>query len=150
MNKSNNQKSIEICKILNLRLADSIDLYHQLKQMHWNIKGRNFIQFHELLDEVAGSILAHMDLIAERIVQLKSEASGTLQMATKKSTMQSYILKSVKEIDVMSYATNIVREWADKCKENIDEVDDPVTADILTEITREADKYRWILESHLE
>ena len=30
-------------EILNARLADSIDLMHQTKQAHWNVKGTSFI-----------------------------------------------------------------------------------------------------------
>ena len=42
----------EIIGILNARLADSIDLMHQAKQAHWNVKGQSFIALHELFDEV--------------------------------------------------------------------------------------------------
>ena len=33
----------EVIEILNARLADSIDLMHQAKQAHWNVKGPSFI-----------------------------------------------------------------------------------------------------------
>ena len=47
----------EVVRLLNARLADCADLYSQLKQAHWNVKGSDFIQLHELYDEVAGSAL---------------------------------------------------------------------------------------------
>ena len=50
--------------LLNARLADTFDLYSQLKQAHWNVKGMDFIQLHELFDEVAERTLVYVDDIA--------------------------------------------------------------------------------------
>ena len=50
--------------ILNARLADTIDLLHQAKQAHWNMKGRNFIALHKSFDEIAEAADEHMDLIS--------------------------------------------------------------------------------------
>lgn len=55
-----------LVELLNARLADAFDLYSQLKQGHWNVKGSDFIQLHELYDTVAADVLEHVDLIAER------------------------------------------------------------------------------------
>ncbi|MGZ4410177.1 MAG: ferritin-like domain-containing protein [Gaiellaceae bacterium] len=52
--------------MLNARLADSLDLYSQLKQAHWNVTGSDFIQLHLLYDDIAASLLEFVDLIAER------------------------------------------------------------------------------------
>ena len=54
----------KLIELLNARLADCFDLYSQLKQAHWNVKGRDFIQLHELYDEVAESVLEFVDTIA--------------------------------------------------------------------------------------
>ena len=70
-----------IIQILNARLADAIDLIHQAKQAHWNVKGRNFIASHKLFEEVVTAAEEHMDLIAERAVQLGGRAEGTIQIA---------------------------------------------------------------------
>ena len=47
----------KLVELLNARLADSFDLYSQLKQAHWNVKGSDFIQLHELYDTIAESVL---------------------------------------------------------------------------------------------
>lgn len=46
-----------VIKLLNERLAASIDLQLQAKQAHWNVKGPNFVGLHELFDKVAGEAL---------------------------------------------------------------------------------------------
>ncbi len=50
--ESNRQALIAL---LNARLADSVDLYSQIKWAHWNVKGSDFIQLHEWGSEWHGS-----------------------------------------------------------------------------------------------
>ena len=40
-------------ELLNQQLADTFDLYSQAKQAHWNVKGAQFFQLHELFDRLA-------------------------------------------------------------------------------------------------
>src|SRR5947199_3312044 len=88
------QKRADVIAILNARLADSIDLMHQAKQAHWNVKGRNFIALHKLFDEIVDAAEEYMDLIAERAVQLGGMAEGTIQMAAQKTELKKYPLQS--------------------------------------------------------
>ena len=53
--------------LLNQHLADAMDLYSQTKQAHWNVKGMQFSQLHELFDTLADSVEEFVDLIAERL-----------------------------------------------------------------------------------
>src|SRR4051812_12893405 len=77
-------------ELLNARLADCIDLLHQSKQAHWNVKGPDFIALHKLFDEVVSAVMEYMDTIAERIVQLGGIAEGTIQNAAKKTSLPMY------------------------------------------------------------
>ena len=54
----------QICEILNLQLADTTDLFTQLKHAHWNVKGPEFYQLHKLYDELAACTLEWSDEIA--------------------------------------------------------------------------------------
>ncbi len=42
--------------LLNQHLADMADPYSQIKQAHWNVKGMQFFQLHELFDRLAGEL----------------------------------------------------------------------------------------------
>jgi len=47
----------QIVALLNQQLADTFDLYSQTKQAHWNVKGAQFFQLHELFDKLAAELL---------------------------------------------------------------------------------------------
>ncbi len=73
--------------LLNQQLADTADLYSQIKQAHWNVKGKDFIALHELFDDLAERMLAFVDEIAERATALGGTAMGTARMAATNSTL---------------------------------------------------------------
>ena len=52
---------------LNVLLADVFSLYMKTKIFHWHMSGSHFRDYHLLLDEHAGQILAMTDDIAERV-----------------------------------------------------------------------------------
>jgi starvation-inducible DNA-binding protein len=56
----------EISNTLRQLLADVFTLYVKTKSFHWHMTGRHFRDYHVLLDEQAGQILAITDEIAER------------------------------------------------------------------------------------
>jgi starvation-inducible DNA-binding protein len=141
-----------VIAILQAQLADSFDLYSQIKQAHWNVKGAEFIALHELFDTVAGTVLLATDTLAERILQLGGEAAGTTRFVAKKSTLPEYphltadCKQHVKAVStVLELYTNASREAIN----STDDLGDPVTADILTGITRDIDKHLWFVSSHL-
>src|SRR5262249_9170815 len=69
----------ESAALLQARLSDALDLEAQTKQAHWNVKGRNFLQLHELFDKIHGEVEEFVDLIAERITALGHVADGRIQ-----------------------------------------------------------------------
>lgn len=54
-----------------------IDLFNQTKHAHWNVKGPEFMQLHELFDSIAERVEEGCDLLAERVVTLGGIAAGT-------------------------------------------------------------------------
>lgn len=142
---------IEVVALLQERLADSIDLMMQAKQAHWNVKGPNFIALHGLFDKVFTDTVNYMDLIAERIVQLGGAAEGTIRVAAGRSCMPEYPLgitsasKHIAELaHEIAFFSELIRKGVALCAQ----LEDPDTADILTEISRHADGNLWFVEAH--
>lgn len=75
--------------LLNQHLADGLDLYSQTKQAHWNVKGMQFHQLHELFDTLAEAIGEYIDLIAERATALGGTALG-VRMSAEASRLPEY------------------------------------------------------------
>jgi starvation-inducible DNA-binding protein len=75
------QYKLEICRELQNRLYDGMDLYSIVKLIHWNLKGENFIQVHRFLDELAEFFTNINDLMAERAVTLTGSVEGSLTFA---------------------------------------------------------------------
>lgn len=147
------EQRAKLIEILNQQLADTFDLYSQIKQSHWNVKGKDFYQLHKLFDELAECALEWSDLIAERVTTLGGYAKGTVRMSAESSRLPE-IEAGVTE--GMDYVQCLVDRYASYCgttREGIDtadEIGDPSTADLLTEVSRDADQNLYFLESHLQ
>lgn len=139
--------------LLNDRLADSLDLYSQLKQAHWNVKGMDFIQLHELYDDVAESVLEYVDEIAERATALGGLAHGTARMAAAASRLDEYPLDAVAGPDTVAVVADRLADFGAAAREGIDaatDLGDQDTADLFTEVSRGIDKHLWFVEAHLQ
>ncbi len=140
-----------VVALLNARLLDAIDLQLQAKQAHWNVKGPQFIALHELFDKVAGVAEEATDLIAERSVQLGGVAVGAATAVAGGSKLAPYPLSAVdgaEHVEALSTALARFGALVRKAIEEADSLGDTDTSDLLTEVSREADKYLWFVEAH--
>jgi starvation-inducible DNA-binding protein len=80
-----------VVELLNQSLATAADLKTQIKQAHWNVKGKDFYQLHLLFDEIASEVEEHIDLLAERVTTLGGEALGTARIAAQRSEHESLL-----------------------------------------------------------
>jgi starvation-inducible DNA-binding protein len=60
----------DVSAALNGLLADAFALYLKTRNFHWHMTGQHFRDYHLLLDEQGGQILAMTDPIAERVRKL--------------------------------------------------------------------------------
>jgi len=147
----NNRQSL--IALLNARLADSKDLRSQVKWAHWNIKGMHFIQLHELFDSVAGHLEEQTDTIAERITALGGIANGTVRQAAAKSGLKEADLTASDGAAMLKFLVHNVAHHANALRGAVKEssdLEDAITADLFTQLTRELDKDLWFLEAHLQ
>src|SRR5213594_1610532 len=141
----------EAIGLLNQRLADCIDLQAQCKQAHWNVKGPTFIALHKLFDEINEDVEEYVDLIAERIVQLGGIAEGTVGVVEGRSTLIDYPLTlstGAEHVAALSDALAAFGRTVRVGIEEMNELEDAGSADILTEISRGVDKWLWFVEAH--
>ncbi|MBU6200287.1 MAG: DNA starvation/stationary phase protection protein Dps [Xanthomonadaceae bacterium] len=141
-----------MCALLNQQLADTLDLYTQVKQAHWNVKGPHFIALHELFDKLAEDLEEPVDDMAERITALGGVAEGTARMASKASRLKEFPDGCIDGVKAVAALADRYAELAASTRAAIDKAakqGDADTSDLFTGISRELDKALWFLEAHL-
>ena len=140
-------------KLLNDNLVNALDLHNQCKQAHWNVKGPNFYQLHLLFDKLSEEAREQADELAERVTALGGTAHGTTQEVGKRTALPPYptdISDGMKHVDALATAH---AAYGKRLREGIDAADklgDKDTADLFTQLSREADQNLWFLEAHLQ
>lgn len=144
---------VEIIALLNSSLASTTDLQAQLKQAHWNIKGKEFIALHKLFDELAEAVEEQVDIIAERITSLGGTALGTIAQAASNTQLPLYpvdIFTAEQHIAHLSHHFAILSELSRANIERTEELGDMATNDVYIDLTRMLDKNMWFLEAHAQ
>jgi starvation-inducible DNA-binding protein len=143
----------EMVALLNEELAGVFDLYSQTKQAHWNVKGMEFFQLHQLFDILADSILGFVDVLAERATALGGVACGTVRMAAAGSPvaeMPQNIRDGRAFVVALAERYGSLAKYTREAIEKADDADDEETVDIFVEIGRTLDKDLYFLEAHLQ
>jgi starvation-inducible DNA-binding protein len=143
----------QVVALLNQTLALTLDLKTQVKQAHWNVKGMNFYQLHQLFDAIASQVEEYSDLIAERVTALGGTAMGTVRIAAQASTLPEYPFEIFDGKDHVAALADRLALYAQTVRSAIAQttaLSDADTADIYTEISRTVDKDLWFLEAHLQ
>jgi starvation-inducible DNA-binding protein len=142
-----------IVELINQQLVDTLDLYTQTKQAHWNVKGPNFIALHELFDKLAEESEDYIDDLAERVTALGGVALGTAREVAKKSRLPEIALGGLPGVEAVKA---LVERYAHvgastrKAIEASSTLGDADTSDLFTGISRGLDKSLWFLEAHLQ
>ena len=138
--------------LLNRQLIDTLDLYTQVKQAHWNIKGPHFIALHELFDKLAEDLEGPVDDIAERVTALGGIARGTARMVARESRLPELPGDSFDGMAVVAALADryaILGASTRAAIENSGSAGDADTSDLFTGVSRGLDKALWFLEAHL-
>jgi starvation-inducible DNA-binding protein len=146
-------KRNELIETLNAGLATSLDLYSQVKQAHWNVRGMFFYGRHELFDEIAEHLENQADDLAERAGTLGGYATGTVRQSGEASVIDEYDLDATTAQQHLAALTRQYKTFAGWTREAIDKAEslgDPATEDLFTEILRQVELDLWFLHSHLQ
>jgi starvation-inducible DNA-binding protein len=142
-----------VIDLLNQQLADTFDLYSQTKQAHWNVKGAQFFQLHELFDKLAAELAGYVDQVAERATALGGLALGTVRMSAANSQLAECeldVTDSLPTVEALAERYAALARSTRQAIESADGLDDADTADLFTEVSRGLDKALWFLEAHLQ
>lgn len=65
---------VRLIRGLSVLLADTMSVYHEAHGFHWNVKGQDFSQYHELFEEIYTDLYGSIDPIAENILKMGADA----------------------------------------------------------------------------
>jgi starvation-inducible DNA-binding protein len=139
--------------VLNKCLADIEVMQSQLKAAHWNVKGPNFFQLHELFEDLYEEFAEIADDVAERATTLGGVARGTVPVAARTTTLPEFPPTLVEEQAVLQQLAGSLSTLDAELYRSIQTVssaDDIDTVDLLNEVSREVSKALWFVEAHLQ
>jgi starvation-inducible DNA-binding protein len=91
----------EIAKELRRLLADTFALYMKTKNFHWHMTGRQFRDYHLLLDEHADQLFGITDDIAERARKLGGTTLRSIGDITRHQRLQDNDEESIAPADML-------------------------------------------------
>ncbi len=144
---------VSLIELLNQHVAESLDLYSQVKTAHWNVKGPQFHSIHILTDEFADEIIEIVDDLAERATALGGFVHGTVRMAAETTSLPEYPSDLTDSMDHVKALVDRIGLFTNSIRSAIDtaaNLGDQGTADLYTEVVRKIDLRLWFFEAHLQ
>ncbi|HJD91522.1 Dps family protein [Bacteroides coprosuis] len=148
LNEAGSNKVIDSLQVL---LADLQVYYTNLRNFHWNIKGRGFFQLHEAFEKMYDDVNEKVDEVAERILMLggvpENKFSNYLKIArVKEEDVQSDGMKAIENIlETISHLIVEERKIIEIAGDNKDEA----TVSMMSDYLVEQEKSVWMLTSFM-
>lgn len=142
---------IQIIELLNQSLADTLDLKSQVLQAIWHVRGLHFYQFYLLFGEIAKQLDDHIRLITERISALASTPLLMVRIVAQCSQLPELTFNNdntLQTLNALSQSISIHGRFIRLAIEQVVVLEDTVTVDMYTQLSRTVDHHLWLLESH--
>ena len=144
-------KATPVTEILNKQVANWSVLYAKLHNFHWYVKGENFFTLHIKFEELYTEAGTHLDVVAERILALRSKPIATLK--------EQLALSSINEAKGNESATQMVAQVVEDFEtltkeltqgiEAAESQEDQPSADMMIQIRTSLEKHIWMLSAYL-
>jgi len=137
----------KLLALLNREVANFGVLYIKLHNYHWYVKGTQFYTLHALFEKLYDEATEHLDTVAERMLMLGGKPAATLKEflelatikeATGTETTNDMIKELIKDFEL------IVKEL-----DEVFEIGDEVTKDMVIGIQSSFQKHIWMLKTYL-
>ena len=138
----------DISGALSILLADMFALYMKTKNFHWHVSGPHFRDYHLMLDDQAGQILAATDVMAERVRKIGGTTLRSVGHIGRQQRLLDNDAEFVTPTDMLAelrednlQLTAFMRETHELC----DEHRDVASASLLEVWIDEAEGRAWFL-----
>lgn len=146
-------KTNKLIELLNINLANLQVLFVKLHNYHWNVKGINFKQIHEMTEVYYNYFAGQYDEVAERIVQLDGKPFATLQDYLTNASLKEEIKKTFEVKYVLESLLSDFKQLNKDFKEiskAAGDSDDVPTANIADDNVAWLEKEIWMIKASMD
>lgn len=147
------EKRAAINTDLQATVVELLELYHDAKQSHWNLKGPLYFPLHEKLQEYADTYLSFADLLAERQLQIGMPADGRVSTIAQSANLAPFPAGPLADRQVLELMTERIFTIAKRVRARIDSSSkngDEVTSNKFQDLSYELDKQVWQFRVHMQ
>lgn len=139
---SKRQTVSDVCEAT---VVELLELFHDSKQSHWNLRGPLYLSLHEQLQENADLYRKYADILAERSLQVGRPIDGRSSVVAATANLGGYPGGYLSDKQVLILLDERINTVAKRVRERINQLDkvDQVTSNQLQDLSYELDKQVW-------
>jgi starvation-inducible DNA-binding protein len=138
---------------LQATVVELLELFHDAKQSHWNVRGPLYFPLHEALQEYADMYLVQADLLAERQLQIGLPADGRTETIVQTANLPKFpagFLSDRQMLEIMTERIFTIAKRVRQRVENTAKSGDEVTSNKFQDLSYELDKQVWKFRVHMQ
>ncbi len=130
---------------LQATVVELLELFHDSKQSHWNLRGPLYLPIHEKLQDNADEYRKYADLLAERILQVGNPVDGRTGVIAATANLGEFPGGYLSDKQVLILMTERITTVAKRVRQRIERMSkvDEVTSNKLQDLSYELDKHVW-------
>ena len=130
---------------LQATVVEPLELFHDSKQCHWNMRGPLYLPLHEKLQENADEYRKYADLMAERVLQVGHPIDGRTSVVAATANLGEMPGGYLTDKQVLILMTERITTVAKRVRQRIERMSkvDEVTSNKLQDLSYELDKHVW-------
>ena len=137
---------------LQATVVELLELFHDSKQCHWNLRGPLYFPLHEKLQENADEYRKYADLMAERVLQVGRPIDGRTGVVAATANLGEMPGGYLTDKQVLILMTERITTVAKRVRQRIERMSkvDEVTSNKLQDLSYELDKHVWQFRVHMQ
>ncbi len=146
------EKRQPITDDLEATVVELLELYHDAKQSHWNLRGPIYLPLHEQLQKYADQYLKYADIMAERVLQVGHPIDGRTAVVAANANLGEFPGGYLSDKQMLILMTERINTVAKRVRQRIDHQSkiDEVTSNQLQELSYALDKQVWQFRVHMQ
>lgn len=138
---------------LQATVVELLELYHDAKQSHWNLRGPLYLPLHEQLQKYADLYRSYADILAERQLSIGMSTDGRTETIVQSANLPKFPGGPLADRQVLEIMTERINTIAKRVRQRIDSTSkngDDVSSNKLQDLSYELDKQVWQFRVHMQ